>query len=74
MLRLVAGRVGTAMRGVVATRTAVSAQIRASHGGPQESDEEFDARYEAFFNRPDIDGWEIRKAMNDLAGNYITIH
>nr|ACT31598.1 cytochrome c oxidase subunit Va protein-like protein [Artemia franciscana] len=33
-----------------------------------ESDEEFDARYEAFFNRPDIDGWEIRKAMNDLAG------
>lgn len=33
-----------------------------------ESDEEFDARYEAYFNRPDIDGWELRKAMNDLAG------
>ncbi|GFV35528.1 cytochrome c oxidase subunit 5A, mitochondrial [Trichonephila clavipes] len=34
----------------------------------QESDEEFDARYEAYFNRPDIDEWEIRKAMNDLQG------
>jgi cytochrome c oxidase subunit 5a len=27
----------------------------------QETDEEFDARYVAFFSRPDIDGWEIRK-------------
>ena len=25
------------------------------------SDAEFDSRYEAYFNRPDIDGWEIRK-------------
>ncbi|XP_023217475.1 cytochrome c oxidase subunit 5A, mitochondrial-like [Centruroides sculpturatus] len=33
-----------------------------------ETDEEFDARYEAYFNRKDIDGWEIRKAMNDLHG------
>ena len=32
----------------------------------QETDEAFDTRYEGFFNRPDIDGWEIRKAMNDL--------
>ena len=34
----------------------------------EESDADFDARYEAFFNRPDIDGWEVRKAMGDLAG------
>ncbi len=27
----------------------------------EETDAEFDARYEAFFNRKDIDGWEIRK-------------
>ena len=33
-----------------------------------ETDEEFDARYEAYFNRPEIDEWEIRKAMNDLQG------
>ena len=38
-----------------------------SHG-PVESDAEFDARYEAYFNRPDIDGWEFRKAMGELAG------
>ena len=25
------------------------------------SDAEFDQRYEAYFNRADIDGWEIRK-------------
>lgn len=33
-----------------------------------ESDSEFDSRYEAFFNKPSIDGWEIRKGMNDLHG------
>jgi len=42
--------------------------IRGGHGGPVESDEAFDARYEAYFNRQDIDGWEVRKAMNDLQG------
>ncbi|XP_015520629.1 cytochrome c oxidase subunit 5A, mitochondrial [Neodiprion pinetum] len=70
MLRIVAGRVGSAMRSSLVPRAATAGlqNSRASHGGPQESDEEFDARYEAFFNRPDIDGWEIRKAMNDLAG------
>ena len=31
-----------------------------------ETAEAFDARYENFFSRQDIDGWEIRKAMNDL--------
>lgn len=36
--------------------------------GPVESDAEFDARYETYFNRPEIDAWEIRKAMNDLCG------
>ena len=38
--------------------------VRGKH--VQETDEAFDTRYECFFNRPDIDGWEIRKAMNDL--------
>lgn len=36
--------------------------------GRNESDEEFDDRYERYFNRPDIDGWEIRKALTDLQG------
>jgi len=34
----------------------------------EETDEEFYSRYESYFNRSDIDGWEARKAMNDLAG------
>lgn len=33
-----------------------------------ETDEQFDTRYETFFNNPSIDGWDIRKAMNDLCG------
>jgi len=36
--------------------------------GIQETDEEFDQRYIDYLNRPDIDGWEIRKAMADLQG------
>ena len=39
--------------------------VRYSHKAA-ETDEEFDLRYERFFNRPDIDGWELRKAINDL--------
>lgn len=40
--------------------------VRCSH--TKETDEEFDTRYERYFSRPDIDGWEIRKAVNDLQG------
>lgn len=32
----------------------------------QETAEEFDARYVAFFSRADIDGWEVRKVFNFL--------
>lgn len=35
----------------------------------QETDEEFDARWEAYFNREDIDAWELRKGVNDLYGH-----
>ncbi|XP_006264067.2 cytochrome c oxidase subunit 5A, mitochondrial [Alligator mississippiensis] len=34
-----------------------------------ESDEEFDARWVTYFNKPDIDAWELRKGMNTLV-NY----
>lgn len=36
--------------------------------GRDETDEEFDDRYERYFNRPDIDGWELRKGLTDLQG------
>ncbi|XP_009885000.1 PREDICTED: cytochrome c oxidase subunit 5A, mitochondrial [Charadrius vociferus] len=38
-----------------------------SHGS-QESDEEFDARWVTYFNKPDIDAWELRKGINTLVG------
>lgn len=34
-----------------------------------ETDEEFDARWEAYFNRKDIDGWELRTGLNELYGH-----
>jgi len=34
--------------------------------GLEETDEEFDQRYLNYFNRPDIDGWELRKGINDM--------
>merc|ERR1712071_329490 len=42
---------------------------RWSSSKPKESDEAFDARWEAYFNRSDIDGWELRKGMNELYGH-----
>ncbi|XP_014473321.1 PREDICTED: cytochrome c oxidase subunit 5A, mitochondrial [Dinoponera quadriceps] len=70
MLRAVAARAASAARtGLLAPRSATAVtstqSARASHDG---TDEEFDERYVKFFSRNDIDHWEIRKAMNDLAG------
>ncbi|XP_022186036.1 cytochrome c oxidase subunit 5A, mitochondrial [Nilaparvata lugens] len=70
MFRIVATALRSSSRSLVAanvSRTvAVPGRLMSSHS--TESDEEFDNRYEAYFNRPDIDGWEIRQGMNDLAG------
>lgn len=40
--------------------------VRCSHH--EVSPEELDKRYEDYFKRSDIDGWEVRKGMNDLLG------
>ena len=34
-----------------------------------ESDKDFDDRWEAYFNREDIDSWELKKGLNDLYGH-----
>ncbi|XP_063548173.1 cytochrome c oxidase subunit 5A, mitochondrial [Cydia strobilella] len=70
MLRSVTGNLANVLKRSLVPTVKVNGafQVRKGHGGPVESDEEFDARYEQFFNRPDIDGWEIRKGMNDLCG------
>lgn len=68
MLRLVAGRIGSSARNVISPKTTSAVHITRAAHDVQETDEEFDTRYENYFNRPDIDHWEIRKAMNTLAG------
>ncbi|ODN00595.1 Cytochrome c oxidase subunit 5A, mitochondrial [Orchesella cincta] len=74
MMRLFSQRMQTAVRGSL---TAVNRNMQpaAATGAArfmshevQETDEEFDARYVAYFSRPDIDGWEVRKGMNNLIG------
>lgn len=72
MLRVVAIRVASAARtAMLAPRGAAvvtgAQSTRASHGST-ETEDEFDERYVKFFGRNDIDHWEVRKAMNDLAG------
>ncbi|CAI5783621.1 cytochrome c oxidase subunit 5A, mitochondrial [Podarcis lilfordi] len=42
--------------------------VRCYSHGSHESDEEFDARWVTYFNKPDIDAWELRKGMNTLVG------
>ncbi|CAL4190871.1 unnamed protein product [Meganyctiphanes norvegica] len=49
------------LRPVLTSRTSAVAMTRSMGHGPVESDAEFDARYENYFNRADIDAWEIRK-------------
>lgn len=68
MLRATASRLVNLAKGSMGiTRLGAVAAVRhSSHS--TESDADFDARYEAYFNRPDIDGWEARKAMNELIG------
>ena len=36
-----------------------TSHVRLLSSKSEETDAEFDARYEAYFNRPDIDGWEV---------------
>lgn len=69
MLRVVASALQKSGKGLILKniRPVSAVSGRYSHGST-ETDEEFDARYAAYFNRPDIDGWEIRKGMNDLCG------
>lgn len=69
MLRSAASKFTTVLRGsmgLTASRLSAIGAVRMSHSS--ETDEQFDKRYEDYFNRKDIDGWEIRKGMNDLLG------
>ena len=71
MLRTVLSRVSSSTARVLQAQAPSSTVVstRWSSSKPKESDEAFDARWEAYFNREDIDGWELRKGMNRLYGH-----
>jgi cytochrome c oxidase subunit 5a len=66
MLRVVGRHLQAAVTATAFKPSVVAA--RSSHHD-HETDEEFDARYVSYLSRPNIDGWEVRKAMNDLQGH-----
>merc|ERR1712096_534465 len=69
MFRLLSKVSATTMRASMKpsmARPSLVSQVRLMSGGAAESDSEFDSRYVAYFDRADIDGWEIRKGMADL--------
>jgi len=67
MFKVLASRVVTSSQACLRTSSRLTVPAsRAMSSAVVESDAEFDARYEAYFNRKDIDGWEIRKGMSDL--------
>ncbi|RZF36803.1 hypothetical protein LSTR_LSTR014000 [Laodelphax striatellus] len=42
--------------------------IARGYSAETETDEDFDCRFEAYFSKPDIDGWEVRQGINNLIG------
>lgn len=75
MLRIISGSVLSTVRsacvaqsGRVCAAASVGA-VRNSHAGePDIHGAAFDESYVKFFSQPDIDGWQVRKGMNDLLG------
>ena len=47
------------------TKNPIVDLLKVKHGH-EETEEEHDARYVAYLSRPDIDGWEVRKALQSL--------
>ncbi|XP_033634979.1 cytochrome c oxidase subunit 5A, mitochondrial-like [Asterias rubens] len=54
---------------VQAIRPLAASQSRSYSSKKEETDEQFDARWEAYFNRPEIDDWELRRGLNELHGH-----
>ena len=69
MLRLLSRVSSRTVRAAVKpslVRPSLVSQARLMSSAATESDAEFDSRYVAYFDRPDIDGWEIRKVTFTL--------
>uniref|UniRef100_T1PH54 Cytochrome c oxidase subunit 5A, mitochondrial n=1 Tax=Musca domestica TaxID=7370 RepID=T1PH54_MUSDO len=65
MFRLAASQIANIARSSIGVTSRVGVVRAAHHEIPAE---EFDKQYEDYFSRADIDGWEVRKGMNDLLG------
>ncbi|KAM6426195.1 cytochrome c oxidase subunit 5A, mitochondrial isoform 1-T1 [Liasis olivaceus] len=66
--RLLRRCAGPAVRGLVPRTPAAAAVLpaRCSSNKTEITDEELDARWVMFFNKPNIDEWELRKGINTL--------
>ncbi|XP_078541245.1 cytochrome c oxidase subunit 5A, mitochondrial [Lissotriton helveticus] len=62
------GAVRGLLRGRQLAQPSLTPAARCYSHAKHESDEEFDARWVTYFNKPDIDAWELRKGMNTLIG------
>lgn len=51
---------------ISASRPAAPLASRCYSHGKVETDEEFDARWVTYFNKPDIDAWELKKGYFGL--------
>ncbi|XP_011673328.1 cytochrome c oxidase subunit 5A, mitochondrial [Strongylocentrotus purpuratus] len=73
MFRQVVTRIAGAVRSTVIPRNLqqplAATQVRGYSAKVEETDEQFDARWEAYFNRPDLDDWELRRGLNELHGH-----
>lgn len=73
MFRQVVTRIAGAVRATVIPRhlqqPMAATQVRGYSAKVEETDEQFDARWEAYFNRPEIDDWELRRGLNELHGH-----
>ncbi|XP_061397028.1 cytochrome c oxidase subunit 5A, mitochondrial-like [Musca vetustissima] len=65
MFRIAASQIANIARSSISVTSRVGVVRAAHHEIPAE---EFDKQYEDYFRRADIDGWEVRKGMNDLLG------
>ncbi|KAL4658786.1 cytochrome c oxidase subunit 5A, mitochondrial [Arapaima gigas] len=70
MLRATLSRSISGIRRVARVQPSCTAPValRPYSHAVQETDEEFDARWVTYFNKPDIDAWELRKGVNTLVG------
>ena len=68
MFRAITKVASTSLRSVSRSQGSLvrPVQARLMSGGASTSDAEFDAKYIAYFDRKDIDGWEIRKVTFTL--------